>query len=230
MKFRLPVIMAVGALCVVATGCEKSGSEVVESSVSLTYDITETGCATGKHSFSSRAEYCAGLQDSGLNRGCAEYSRRRFFTQRCSGSFRSNAGGSTFSTPSTGTAAGTVSFWRTLKCTTQAMKKIVIEGYRPDKDLYTERKAEIQYGVFPGQKVDLWAGLRNMVSDENEKELGTATAEISADELTVRSELAVIGTRADATSKLGELLTIHNEDKASGRILTVECRLSVSSD
>jgi hypothetical protein len=41
------------------------------------YELSENGCATGKHYFTSRKELCAGLKDEELNNGCAPSIREK---------------------------------------------------------------------------------------------------------------------------------------------------------
>jgi len=54
------------------------------SSTSLTYQMSENGCDTGKHSFSSLSEYCAGLKNYALNNnGCAYSLRSDLYGTKC---------------------------------------------------------------------------------------------------------------------------------------------------
>ena len=57
------------------------GKSSVSESKSLSYDFTENGCNTGKHTFNSVAELCAGLRNSALNKGCALTLRREYYKQ-----------------------------------------------------------------------------------------------------------------------------------------------------
>ena len=53
------------------------------SIVSLTYQLNENGCDTGSHTFNTRADYCAGLNDETLNNGCALDLRQQLIQQNC---------------------------------------------------------------------------------------------------------------------------------------------------
>lgn len=53
------------------------------SSESLSYDFTLNGCATGKHTFSSKDEYCKGLTNESLNKSCALQLRKDLYEQKC---------------------------------------------------------------------------------------------------------------------------------------------------
>jgi hypothetical protein len=62
-----------------------TGAGVNVSSQNLTYDDQENGCDTGSHSFSSLDDYCNGLQNEQLNKGCAQDLRKGDFQQNCPG-------------------------------------------------------------------------------------------------------------------------------------------------
>ena len=86
--------LSVLSLCVAvaAGGCSKNkedGSSSTESKTeSLTYEYELNGCKTGSHTFSSKAEFCKGLQDQKLNKGCALSLREQTFkSDRCDGEF-----------------------------------------------------------------------------------------------------------------------------------------------
>lgn len=53
----------------------------------FTYEYTENGCNTGKHSFANLDAYCSALQNNSLNNNCAVNSRQSAFNQKCSGTF-----------------------------------------------------------------------------------------------------------------------------------------------
>ncbi len=48
------------------------------------YQYAENGCDTGEHDFASLEEYCRGLRDEDLNRGCAPGLRQSAYQNRCS--------------------------------------------------------------------------------------------------------------------------------------------------
>jgi hypothetical protein len=59
----------------------------VSSSVNqnLTYELSENGCSTGRHSFNSFADLCVGLQNNTINNDCALNLRADHFRRNCSG-------------------------------------------------------------------------------------------------------------------------------------------------
>lgn len=63
-----------------ATGCSEDSEKKSES---YSYDYTVNGCATGKHTFGSLADYCRGLADDNRNNGCASGLRCQTFNDRC---------------------------------------------------------------------------------------------------------------------------------------------------
>jgi len=66
-------------LAIGAAGCGASAS-----SDNLSYQYSENGCDTGSHSFSSKSDYCAALQNDALNNGCAGDLRQGDYKQNCS--------------------------------------------------------------------------------------------------------------------------------------------------
>lgn len=76
------------ALLVVAlllVGCNKE-----QKSESYSYDLSLNGCATGKHTFSSKGEMCAALKDDVRNNNCAYSLRKQTFESNgCPGGFNS---------------------------------------------------------------------------------------------------------------------------------------------
>ncbi len=68
---------------VVVAGCESK-------SESKSYEFELNGCNTGKQTFESTEDYCAGLQDYNRNRGCAYELREQAFKQSCAGEFTEN--------------------------------------------------------------------------------------------------------------------------------------------
>ncbi len=80
-------------LCLaLGAGCSNgSGSNSSNNSESYSYEITYNNCPTGKHTFSSKDDLCAGLKDDHLNAYCARETRKQEFAARsCSGSFDSS--------------------------------------------------------------------------------------------------------------------------------------------
>ena len=58
-------------------------------SESMSYTYTLNGCSTGEQEFDSKRALCYGLQDSKLNKGCAESMRAQAFKdQQCAGEFK----------------------------------------------------------------------------------------------------------------------------------------------
>lgn len=47
------------------------------------YEFEENGCKTGKQEFSSKADYCSGLKNDGLNNGCAASLRQKAYETDC---------------------------------------------------------------------------------------------------------------------------------------------------
>src|SRR4051794_29871311 len=80
-----------------AIGCGSGSSDVVgvdEAALSrwpdkgsYSYDSTEGSCATGKHEFGRKAEYCVSLTNEDLNHGCALESRKRNYADSCGSDF-----------------------------------------------------------------------------------------------------------------------------------------------
>jgi hypothetical protein len=92
MRSSLGVLgMAFFCSCLTACGVSTDGDadlELSAQSEEYTYQLSENGCDTGKHTFRSKSAYCDGLRNSDLNRGCASYLRRMTFTNAgCPGSF-----------------------------------------------------------------------------------------------------------------------------------------------
>ncbi|MBO9668845.1 MAG: hypothetical protein J7501_18755 [Bdellovibrio sp.] len=65
------------------TACQPGESSSKSSSASLTYQLSENGCSTGKKSFTDLRKYCASLADDEANNGCASQLRSDLFAQRC---------------------------------------------------------------------------------------------------------------------------------------------------
>ncbi len=65
-------------------GCSLSHSKNESSETeNLSYDFTQNGCATGKQSFSSKTDYCAGLLNDDLNHHCALSMREKTYQSAC---------------------------------------------------------------------------------------------------------------------------------------------------
>jgi len=64
------------------TACNASSNNNTQD---ISYELTENGCATGKHSFSSTSDLCAALQNNSLNNNCAYSLREEEFNSRCPG-------------------------------------------------------------------------------------------------------------------------------------------------
>lgn len=79
------LILAISTL----VSCGDSSDGLVEAGSNnetqkLSYQINVNGCDTGKHTFSSEAEYCAGLRNDELNNFCATSVRReRYNANNC---------------------------------------------------------------------------------------------------------------------------------------------------
>jgi len=52
-------------------------------SSSMSYSFSFNGCETGEHQFKSLEQYCTGLQDEQLNKGCAVQSRKETYSEKC---------------------------------------------------------------------------------------------------------------------------------------------------
>jgi hypothetical protein len=69
-------------LGLVIVGCAAK-DESLASVKSTQYELSENGCSTGAHKFSSKSDYCAGLKDDDLNHGCAFDLRVQQYHQDC---------------------------------------------------------------------------------------------------------------------------------------------------
>jgi hypothetical protein len=72
-------VWATLALCALAQGCGPADTK--------SYDFTENGCDTLTHSFDSLGSYCAALESSSVNNGCAQNLRQAAYTRDCQGAF-----------------------------------------------------------------------------------------------------------------------------------------------
>ncbi len=65
--------MRIMAILVLAAATSLVGCNVKKEKKkeSYSYDLTENGCATGKHTFSSVGAMCSALADNATNKGCA---------------------------------------------------------------------------------------------------------------------------------------------------------------
>ena len=90
MKY-VTMMMAVGLVALLgACGhAYDNGDNYSYSSRSLTYELTENGCSTGSHTFSSERELCEGLSSASLNNApfCAPSLRKSAYEARCTGFF-----------------------------------------------------------------------------------------------------------------------------------------------
>lgn len=79
----MKILLLIAAVTLV--GCKKESK-----SESYSYDLTLNGCATGKHTFSSKADMCAALKDDARNKYCAYSLRKQTFENNgCPGGFNS---------------------------------------------------------------------------------------------------------------------------------------------
>jgi hypothetical protein len=74
-------------LGILFSSCDAITKSANGSSESFTYQLSENGCDTGKHSFGSLDDYCTGLENNSLNNNCAYNSRQSLFSQKCNGTF-----------------------------------------------------------------------------------------------------------------------------------------------
>jgi len=72
----LLIMMGLVAGCVSLSSCSEK---------EFKYNYTENGCSTDDHEFDSKDEYCDGLKDDGLNKGCAVGMRKDAFSRDCQG-------------------------------------------------------------------------------------------------------------------------------------------------
>jgi hypothetical protein len=87
MKNTLRTILVAAALIVSGCGSSNGGSpdNVTTSSEAFSYSFEYNGCKTEHHEFHSVGELCSGLQNEGLNNGCAGGMRAQMFADRCPG-------------------------------------------------------------------------------------------------------------------------------------------------
>jgi hypothetical protein len=71
MNHLLLIVLSLSSLA--ACGSTEASDE--SKSEKYTYEFEFNGCKTGKHSFSSKSEYCEALLDDDLNHGCARSMR-----------------------------------------------------------------------------------------------------------------------------------------------------------
>lgn len=74
------VLTACGGSEIWLLGLERTSKDDSED---YQYEFSVNGCSTGKHSFSSKDDYCKALQDDGLNHGCAKDIRRQTHDREC---------------------------------------------------------------------------------------------------------------------------------------------------
>ena len=86
--FLLAISLLILGSCGSDKGSQDSGSDGGSKTESYSYEFEENRCNTGKHTFSSMADYCKGLKDHTLNKGCAPTLRKNEFeVRKCPGSF-----------------------------------------------------------------------------------------------------------------------------------------------
>ena len=79
-------LLAIGsAACGSSSSSPNGAPDTGVENQELTYQYNLNGCDTGSHQFPSLAAYCAGLESSSLNKGCALSMREQFFQQKCVG-------------------------------------------------------------------------------------------------------------------------------------------------
>jgi hypothetical protein len=86
MKPWKPLSLACLSFALVA--CNSSDDNVIASggvNQALTYELSENGCSTGRHTFPSFPEMCVGLQNNTLNNDCALDLRAQHFRRNCQG-------------------------------------------------------------------------------------------------------------------------------------------------
>lgn len=76
----LTLITLVSALGLLSA-CQPSSGK--KDDQKLSYEFEYNGCNTGTHAFKSLAEYCDGLRDNDLNKGCATNLRAQEYAVRC---------------------------------------------------------------------------------------------------------------------------------------------------
>jgi hypothetical protein len=73
--------LAVCAVLALGLGaCQKKNEK-------FSYELTENGCPTGAHEYSSKSEYCAALRDDRTNNYCARSLREERYKADCGGDF-----------------------------------------------------------------------------------------------------------------------------------------------
>lgn len=79
---------ALSLACLALTACNSSDDSIPVSSgvnQALTYELSENGCTTGRHTFPSFPEMCVGLQNNTINNDCALNMRAEHFRRNCQG-------------------------------------------------------------------------------------------------------------------------------------------------
>lgn len=80
--------LSLACLSFALVACNSSDDNVVASggvNQALTYDLSENGCSTGRHTFPTFPEMCVGLQNNTLNNDCALNMRAEHFRRNCQG-------------------------------------------------------------------------------------------------------------------------------------------------
>jgi hypothetical protein len=81
-------IVLVGCSVHAGTSSDDQNGGIVDQS--LSYNLTENGCETKQHDFSSHADYCNGLESDSLNNGCAIDLRTNLYHNDCGTNFQEN--------------------------------------------------------------------------------------------------------------------------------------------
>ena len=81
-------VTTLSLLTVVFVACQAKRNAVTDQddSTTLTYRLSQNGCDTGKHTFTSLESYCAGLANDAANNHCAVELRTELFAKNCKGS------------------------------------------------------------------------------------------------------------------------------------------------
>jgi hypothetical protein len=78
-------------LCLLFSSCSVhagNGSDDQGGTQSLSYNLTENGCQTQEHDFSSQTDYCNGLESDSLNNYCALDLRKSLYQTDCGSNFQ----------------------------------------------------------------------------------------------------------------------------------------------
>jgi hypothetical protein len=73
------------AMMILSLALALGACNVKKEDKNLSYELSENGCETKRHEFSSQQEYCDGLKNDALNNYCASNLRYNEFKQNCAG-------------------------------------------------------------------------------------------------------------------------------------------------